>query len=57
MNTNLSQITDEQKAMLDLRLDAYEVDKNRGRLASDVADDIRRKLMQIRCRIRQADLS
>lgn len=57
MNTNPSQITDEQKAMLDLRLDAYEVDKNRGRLADDVVADIRHKLMQIRCRIRSTDLS
>ncbi len=37
-------LTDEQKAELDRRLDAYEVDKNRGRLAADVVTDIRRKL-------------
>ncbi len=37
-------LTDEQKAELDRRLDAYDVDKNRGRLATDVVADIRRKL-------------
>jgi putative addiction module component (TIGR02574 family) len=37
-------LTDDQKAELDRRLDAYEVDKNRGRLATDVVADIRRKL-------------
>ena len=37
-------LTAEQKAELDRRLDAYEVDKNRGRLASDAVADIRRKL-------------
>ena len=37
-------LTAAQKAELDRRLDAYEVDKNRGRLASDAVADIRRKL-------------
>ncbi len=37
-------LTDEQKAELDRRLDAYEVDKNRGRLAAESITDIRRKL-------------
>lgn len=34
----------EQKAELDRRLDAYEVDRNRGRSATDVVADIRRKI-------------
>lgn len=37
-------LTAEQKAELDRRLDAYEIDKNRGRLAASVVADIRRKL-------------
>ena len=37
-------LTAEQKAELDRRLDAYEVDKTRGRLAVDAVADIRRKL-------------
>lgn len=37
-------LMDEQKAELDRRLDAYDVDKNRGRLATEVVADIRRKL-------------
>ena len=37
-------LTTEQKAELDRRLDAYEVDGNRGRLAADAVADIRRKL-------------
>jgi len=37
-------LTAEQKAELDLRLDAYEIDKNRGRTAPDAVADIRRKL-------------
>ena len=37
-------LTDEQKAELDRRLDAYDVDKNRGRLATDAVADVRRKL-------------
>lgn len=37
-------LTDEQKAELDRRLDAYEVDKNHGRPAAEVVADIRRKL-------------
>jgi len=37
-------LTAEQKAELDRRLDAYELDKNRGRLAADALADIRRKL-------------
>jgi putative addiction module component (TIGR02574 family) len=38
------QLTAEQKAELDRRLDAYEIDKNRGRLAADTVADIRHKL-------------
>lgn len=41
---NALRLTDEQKAELDRRLDAYDVDKNRGRLATDVVADIRSKL-------------
>ncbi len=37
-------LTTEQKAELDRRLDAYESNGNRGRLAKDVVADIRRKL-------------
>lgn len=37
-------LTDEQKAELDRRLDAYEVDGNHGRLAGESISDIRRKL-------------
>ena len=37
-------LTADQKAELDRRLDAYEVDGNRGRLAADAVADIRRKL-------------
>ncbi len=37
-------LTTEQKAELDRRLDAYESNGNRGRLARDVVADIRRKL-------------
>ena len=37
-------LTSEQKAELDRRLDAYESNGNRGRLATDVIADIRRKL-------------
>ncbi|OGI38232.1 MAG: addiction module protein [Candidatus Muproteobacteria bacterium RBG_16_62_13] len=37
-------LTIEQKAELDQRLNAYEIDKNRGRLASDALADIYRKL-------------
>jgi putative addiction module component (TIGR02574 family) len=37
-------VTTEQKAELDRRLKAYEVDKNRGRLAADVLADVRRRL-------------
>jgi putative addiction module component (TIGR02574 family) len=37
-------LTSEQKAELDRRLDAYSVDRNRGRLAADVVADIRRRL-------------
>ncbi|MGH8475010.1 MAG: addiction module protein [Methylococcales bacterium] len=37
-------ITDEQKAELDRRLDAYEFDGNRGRLATEAIKEIRRKL-------------
>jgi putative addiction module component (TIGR02574 family) len=37
-------LTSGQKEELDRRLDAYEADGNRGRLAADVVADIRRKL-------------
>ena len=37
-------LTAEQRDELDRRLDAYEADKNLGRLAAEVAADIRRKL-------------
>jgi putative addiction module component (TIGR02574 family) len=36
--------TPEQKAELDRRLKAYEVDKNHGRLAADVLADVRHRL-------------
>ena len=37
-------LTAEQKTELDHRLDAYEANKNHGRLAADAIADIRRKL-------------
>ena len=37
-------LTPDQRAELDKRLDAYAVDKNRGRLAADAIADIRRRL-------------
>jgi len=37
-------VTPEQKVELDRRLDAYAIDKNPGRLASDVFADIRRRI-------------
>ena len=37
-------LTPDQKTELDRRLDAYEIDRNRGRLAADAVADIRRKL-------------
>ena len=37
-------LTDEQKAELDRRLDAYEVDRNPGRIATESIGEIRRKL-------------
>ena len=37
-------LTPEQRAELDRRLDAYEADRNPGRLAGDVIADIRRRL-------------
>ena len=37
-------LTVEQKKELDRRLDAYEIDRNRGRLATDAVAGIRRKL-------------
>ncbi len=39
---NALALTPDQKAELDRRLDAYAVDKNRGRLAADAIADIRR---------------
>jgi len=38
------QLTSEQKEELNRRIDTYEADGNRGRLATDVVADIRRKL-------------
>ncbi|MGH8643421.1 MAG: addiction module protein [Gammaproteobacteria bacterium] len=37
-------LTEEQRAELDRRLDAYEADGNRGRLATDAIAEIRTKL-------------
>jgi putative addiction module component (TIGR02574 family) len=37
-------LTADQKAELDRCLDAYETDRNQGRLAADAVADIRRKL-------------
>ena len=37
-------LTGEQKAELDQRLDAYEADRNKGRLAEDAIEDIRKRL-------------
>lgn len=37
-------LTDDQKAELDKRLDAYEADGNRGRLATEAIAEIRHKL-------------
>ncbi|MGC8519119.1 MAG: addiction module protein [Steroidobacteraceae bacterium] len=37
-------VTPEQRAELDRRLAAYEIDKNRGRPAADVLADVRRRL-------------
>jgi putative addiction module component (TIGR02574 family) len=37
-------LTPEQRAELDRRLDAYEADKNPGRLASEAIADLRRRL-------------
>ncbi|MGH8610159.1 MAG: addiction module protein [Gammaproteobacteria bacterium] len=37
-------LTEEQRAELDRRLDAYEADGNRGRLATDAIAEIRSKL-------------
>ncbi|MBS0571619.1 MAG: addiction module protein [Proteobacteria bacterium] len=37
-------LTDAQRAMLDGRLDAYEIDGNPGRPADDVVADIRNRL-------------
>ena len=37
-------LTAEQRDELDRRLDAYETDKNRGRLGAEAVADIRRKL-------------
>ena len=41
---NALPITPEQKAELDRRLEAYTLDKNRGRPAADVIADVRRRL-------------
>ena len=37
-------LTDEQRCELDRRLDAYESDRIKGRIASDVIADIRKRL-------------
>ena len=37
-------VTPEQRAELDRRLAAYEIDKNRGRPAADILADVRRRL-------------
>jgi putative addiction module component (TIGR02574 family) len=37
-------LTPEQRAELDRRLEAYEVDKNRGRTAAEVLIEVRRKI-------------
>ena len=37
-------VTPDQKAELNRRLRAYEIDNNRGRPAADVLDDVRRRL-------------
>ena len=41
---NALPVTPEQKVELDRRLEAYAIDKNPGRLASEVIDDIRRRI-------------
>ncbi|MFL6602262.1 MAG: addiction module protein [Steroidobacteraceae bacterium] len=41
---NALPVTPDQKAELDRRLNAYAVDKNPGRLASEVIAEIRRRL-------------
>lgn len=41
---NVLSVTPEQRAELDRRLNAYEIDQNRGRPAADVLDDVRRRL-------------
>ncbi|MBS3950317.1 MAG: addiction module protein [Peptococcaceae bacterium] len=38
---NQLSLTDEQKEELDRRIDAFEADKNKGRLAKDVLADVR----------------
>lgn len=42
-------LTTEQIAELDRRLDAYEIDKNCGRLASDAVADIRKVVQSDGC--------
>jgi len=41
---NVLPVTPEQRAELDRRLNAYEIDHNRGRTAADVLDAVRRRL-------------
>ncbi|MFN2267458.1 MAG: addiction module protein [Desulfonatronovibrio sp.] len=41
---NALKLTDDQRAELDRRLDAYEVDKFKGRTADIVIADIRKRL-------------
>lgn len=41
---NVLPVTPEQRAELDRRLKAYEIDQNRGRTAADALDAVRRRL-------------
>ena len=41
---NVLSVTPEPRAELDRRVNAYEIDQNRGRPAADVLDDVRRRL-------------
>ena len=44
VDQNKLSLTDEQKEELDRRIDAFEIDKGKGRLAKDVLADVRQKL-------------
>lgn len=41
---NALTLTNEQRAELDRRLDAYKADGTKGRIANDVIEDIRKRL-------------